>query len=151
MSTGAAGTLGKYIYKGFLTGRYEWTNVNSNVIWYNPTTGGMGDPNASYEGSDEKKGLNPTNCAAIPSIETIYTTAVFTPQQSLDPHPYTEPYDRFARKKETDEQVYDVANTITNTWPELYVGVDSPEPRRFSPLYQVTGDITAGSEEHTFT
>ena len=94
-SVGGAKTFGKYWYNGFDGGSwtYRWTNSYGRVIWYNPAAGSMGDPNSTYEGSDDKKNLNPENGDAIPGIATEFTTAAFTRQQSSEPAPYSRPYD----------------------------------------------------------
>lgn len=62
--------LGKYAYSGLFNGTNFWTNAQSRKIWYESETGRIGDPSGYvYEGSAESKGLDPTHCDAIPSID----------------------------------------------------------------------------------
>lgn len=97
--------VGEYKYDGLRLGTNYWKSAGGFFIWYDPATGAMGDPSTTYEGSEEKKGLVPTNCAALPSINNApVTVASFTPQQSTEQRKYSDPFARFAFKNELDAQ-----------------------------------------------
>ncbi len=92
----------------------------------------MGDPSTTYEGSEEKKGLVPTNCAAIPPINNApVTVASFTPQQSTEQRKYSDPFARFAFKSELDGAVDSTLYKATNMSPRIYAA-QGPETNSFS-------------------
>ena len=131
--------LGTYYYKGLGQGTNRWTNAYAKVIWYEPATGRMGDPGTVYEGAAEP-GLMPTNCAAIPNIDSAYLKAAFTPQATTVPHPYSASYDEFARKSETDKIFAYTLDEATNAVPKMWLGGET-KARAFNPLFQTSGQF----------
>ena len=127
--------VGEYKYDGLRRGTNYWKSAGGFFIWYDPATGAMGDPSTTYEGSEEKKGLVPTNCAAIPPINNApVTVASFTPQATTVPHPYSTSYDKFARKSETDKIFAYTLDEATNAVPKMWLGSET-KARAFNPLF----------------
>ena len=151
-STGAKDTLGKYFYAGYNAEipKYSWTNIYEKIIWYNPTTGVISDPNSTAEGSEESQNLNPLKCEILPDINTTSTTASFTPQESLIDRRYKESYDRFALNSELDTALINTKSTISQLIPTLNIAIDNPG-RSFNSFFTINGNnLTPGSTVNSF-
>ena len=148
--------LGTYSYIGKSNGTNVWKNANAMKIWYDPATGTIGDPSVTYEPDPAQIGIDPEVGEQMPSIDTIYTVATFTKQQKPGPGQYSQPYDRFTLQSETmqlkeyaDNEVGNAVSYLTNVVPHLKIGTDEAAPRRWSPIFSVTGSLTPGANEHT--
>lgn len=148
-SVGGNANYGTYTYAGLIDGKNVWTNQNQKQIWYNPSTGAMGDPDATYEGSESKKNLNPENCDVIPDINTANTKATFFKQISTEKQRYTQPYDKFAQNSAIQKTIDDKIDVITNNLPQLYLA-ESSVTRQFNPYFTVSPNFNPGVSENTY-
>lgn len=148
--------LGKYTYIGKANGTNIWVNANNYKIWFVSATGTFGDPSVTYEPDSTYIGLDPEAAQQLPNFNTEYTKATFTKQQKHDAGPYREPYNRFTLDTETkdlktytDNTIDSTVNYLTNVVPHLRIGTDEAANRRWSPIFNVTGELTPGANEHT--